>query len=234
MGRTSEETSLSLVWDENFGSGTFTDRTQVSPSRASSPEMSTFSFFARPVSCAYLLITRVSARAEAGKVRAPVALRDVVGEAEDVFVIAVIPLQGGLDDDAVLLGHGIDGLRDRRGALAVDMLDEGFNAALVLQHGFPRLGPAQVAEDDLDAGVEEGEFAQTMLERRAVELNHRENRRARQEADGGAGLVARAVGLHRRIADDAQRRFWLAEEEAHACGPCRRGGWSGRGVPRAH
>ncbi len=36
-GRTSDETSLSLVWLENFGSGTFTDRTQVRPSRASSP-----------------------------------------------------------------------------------------------------------------------------------------------------------------------------------------------------
>jgi hypothetical protein len=41
-------TSLSLVWDENLGSGTFTDSTQVSPSRASSPEKVTFSFFAMP------------------------------------------------------------------------------------------------------------------------------------------------------------------------------------------
>ena len=49
-GRTSEETSLSLVCDENFGSGTLTDRTQVSPSRASSPESATFSFFASPLS----------------------------------------------------------------------------------------------------------------------------------------------------------------------------------------
>jgi hypothetical protein len=45
-GRTSEETSFSLVWDENFGSGTFTDSTQVRPSRASSPVIVTFSFLA--------------------------------------------------------------------------------------------------------------------------------------------------------------------------------------------
>jgi hypothetical protein len=32
-GRTSEETSLSLVCEENFGSGTLTDSTQVRPSR---------------------------------------------------------------------------------------------------------------------------------------------------------------------------------------------------------
>ena len=37
-GLTSEETSLSFVCDENFGSGAFTDKTHVNPSRASSPE----------------------------------------------------------------------------------------------------------------------------------------------------------------------------------------------------
>jgi len=33
----SDETNLSLVWEENFGSCILTDRTAVSPSRASSP-----------------------------------------------------------------------------------------------------------------------------------------------------------------------------------------------------
>ena len=47
-GRTSEETSLSLVWEENFGSGTLTDSTQVRPSRASSPATETFSRLAAP------------------------------------------------------------------------------------------------------------------------------------------------------------------------------------------
>ncbi|MNN80853.1 hypothetical protein D3C81_1976160 [compost metagenome] len=47
-GRTSEETSLSLVCELNLGSGTLTDRTQVRPSRASSPVGATFSFLARP------------------------------------------------------------------------------------------------------------------------------------------------------------------------------------------
>ena len=48
-GRTSEETSLSLVWLENFGSGTLTESTQVSPSRASSPVIATFSRLAAPL-----------------------------------------------------------------------------------------------------------------------------------------------------------------------------------------
>ena len=42
---TSEETSLSLVWDENLGSGTLTEIMAVKPSRASSPEVATFDFF---------------------------------------------------------------------------------------------------------------------------------------------------------------------------------------------
>jgi hypothetical protein len=47
-GCTSEDTSLSFVWLENFGSGTLTDSTQVNPSRASSPVNSIFSFLAMP------------------------------------------------------------------------------------------------------------------------------------------------------------------------------------------
>ncbi len=45
---TSEETSFSLVCEENLGSGTFTDSTAVRPSRASSPVVWTFCFLASP------------------------------------------------------------------------------------------------------------------------------------------------------------------------------------------
>ncbi len=52
---------MSLVCEENFGSGTLTDRTQVRPSRMSSPVRPTFSFFEMPLSSAYLFSVRVSA-----------------------------------------------------------------------------------------------------------------------------------------------------------------------------
>ena len=48
-GRTSEETSLSLVWEENFGSGTLIESTQVRPSRTSSPESASLSRRVRPM-----------------------------------------------------------------------------------------------------------------------------------------------------------------------------------------
>jgi len=59
--RTSELTSLSLVWLENLGSGTLTDITQHSPSRMSSPLTSTLAFLASSFCSMYLPITRVMA-----------------------------------------------------------------------------------------------------------------------------------------------------------------------------
>ena len=44
---TSDDTNLSFVWDENFGSGTFIDKTQVRPSFISSPDRLTLFFFSK-------------------------------------------------------------------------------------------------------------------------------------------------------------------------------------------
>ena len=55
-GRTSEDTSLSLVCEENFGSGTLTDSTAVRPSRQSSPVSATFSLRVVPMVSAYCVI----------------------------------------------------------------------------------------------------------------------------------------------------------------------------------
>ena len=58
---TSEDTNLSFVWDENFGSGIFADNTQVSPSFISSPDIDNLFFFNKLCSFAYLFITLVKA-----------------------------------------------------------------------------------------------------------------------------------------------------------------------------
>ena len=50
--RTSELTSLSLVCEENLGSGSLTETIAVRPSRMSSPESETFSFFSIPLALA--------------------------------------------------------------------------------------------------------------------------------------------------------------------------------------
>ena len=97
--RTSLETSLSLVWLLNLGSGTFTLSTQHRPSRMSSPLTSTLAFLASSLVSMYLPITRVMAARRPVRVGAAVALRDVVGEAQHLFVVAVVPLHGHFHAD---------------------------------------------------------------------------------------------------------------------------------------
>ena len=75
-GRTSEETSLSLVCEENLGSGTLTESTQVRPSRASSPVSATFSFLAMPLVIGIVVDDAGQRAAEAGEMGAAVALRE--------------------------------------------------------------------------------------------------------------------------------------------------------------
>ena len=58
---TSDETNLSFVWEENFGSGIFAEITQVRPSLISSPDIVNLFFFNKLCSVAYLFITLVNA-----------------------------------------------------------------------------------------------------------------------------------------------------------------------------
>ena len=71
--------------------------------------------------------------AEAGEVGAAVALRDGVGEAEHGLVVAVVPPQRAFDRDAVALGLDHDRGGNERGLVAVEIPDEGLDAALVAQ-----------------------------------------------------------------------------------------------------
>jgi hypothetical protein len=64
---------------------------------------------------------------------AAVALRDIVSEAQDIFIIAVVPLQRDVDDDIVAVAVNGDRLGDQRGLVAVEILNEGSDAAFVEQ-----------------------------------------------------------------------------------------------------
>src|SRR5690606_4227157 len=100
--------------------------------------------------------------AQAGQVSAAVALRDVVGEAQNGFSVAVVPLHGDLDAHAHAAGLGLraDG-KDvvvQGGLGAVDVLHETLDPAeegqiLVLAGAF-------VHQADLHAVVQEGQLAQ--------------------------------------------------------------------------
>ena len=58
---TSDETNLSLVCEENLGSGILVESTHVNPSLISSPEIANLFFFNKLFSLAYLFTTLVSA-----------------------------------------------------------------------------------------------------------------------------------------------------------------------------
>ena len=63
--------------------------------------------------------------------RHAVALRNVVGKAQHVLVVAVVPRHRDFDADAVLFGAHHDRLGDHRLLVAVEIADELLDAALV-------------------------------------------------------------------------------------------------------
>ncbi len=120
----------------------------------------------------------------------------------------VVPPQGGLDADAVALGLDHDRRRHQRRLVAVEIFHEGLDAALVAQLLALLDRMAHVGKHDGDAGIEERELAQPVLERGEIEFHHGEGFRRGQEADLGAAPV-----LH--LADDGQRSDRFAVGELH-------------------
>ncbi len=147
-------------------------------------------------------------RAEARKMRAAVALRDVVGEAEHVLVVAVVPPQRGLDGNFLLLLRHDDRLLDQRVLGAIEVAHESAQAPLVTHLLELRLDAAIVRQQDAHARIQERKLAQAMLERRIVELDHGEGLAARHEGDARAGLGG-------RVADRLERRLRHPVGEAH-------------------
>ena len=131
--------------------------------------------------------------AEAGEVAAAVVGVDVVGVAVDVLGVAVVPLQRDLDRHLLAHAAELDRLAGQRLLVAVQVLDEGADAALVLEAVL--LVVALVLECDQDAAVQERELAQPLRQRVEAEGGRLEDLRVGLEGDlgaapvGGAGLL---------------------------------------------
>ena len=120
-----------------------------------------------------VIVERAGQRgAEGCEVRAAVALRDVVGEGEDVLVIAVVPLQRDVDPDPVLFRAHRDRFGDERLLVAVEIFDEGRDSAFVEQVVLQRFLVPVVAQFDAHAGIEESELAIAVLQLVEIELGH--------------------------------------------------------------
>ena len=197
---------MSLVCEENLGSGTFTESTQVRPSRMSSPVVSTLAFLASSFLLDVLVERARHRRAQAGQVRAAVALRDVVGEALHVLAVGVVPLHRHFDRDAVLLADRVEDVRVQHRLAAVHVLDEAL--ARRRRTRSSRSCRALVDQLDLDAVVQERQLAQALA--RGCRSGTRRCRRSRVEARKCTSVPRRSV-----VPVDAQRRHRDAVAELH-------------------
>ena len=125
-------------------------------------------------------------RAQAGEVGAAVALRDVVGEAEDVLAVAVVPLHRDFAGDrrvlvAVLLAGRVEDVRVQHLLAGVDELDEALDAAG--EREVVGLVVALVDQADAHAVVEEAQLAQALAT--GCRSGSRCSRRSRGRAGSG-------------------------------------------------
>ena len=137
MGRTSDDTSLSLVWDENFGSGTLTDKHAGQAFAAIVAGQRHLVLLGRRHVLGIFGHHAGQAGAEAGDMGAAVALGDVVGEGQRALVIAVVPGHGDFHRDAVLFRQDHHGGGDQRLLGAVEIFHKGLQARLRNAEGFP-------------------------------------------------------------------------------------------------
>ena len=150
--------------------------------------------------------------------RAAVGVRDGVGKAERLLAEALVILEDAIDEDVFVLvvDDHFATARDGDG-LGVDLVlvrahfaHELLHALGVEQHFLTLRFGAFVGEQDADAGIEEGEFAQARLE--AFEDKCRrdgEDRGVGEEGDLGAGAL-RVI----EIAEHAERLGGFAALEA--------------------
>ena len=137
-------------------------------------------------------------RTQTRQVGATVALGDVVGEAQDVLAVAVVPLHRHIGGDggallAGLLAHGTEDGGVQHLLAGVDELDEALDAAGEGEGVF--LVVAFVDQADLDAVVQEAQLAQLLGDDVVVKVDLREDFQVGQEVHLGAALGGLADDL---------------------------------------
>ena len=126
--------------------------------------------------------------------RAAVALRDVVGEALHDFGIAVVPLHCDIDGDIVFFAAGLEALGVQHRLALVHVFDEAAHAAGVGE--VFALAGAVVDQFDLDAVVQERQFAQALGQNVVMEIDVTEDFLVGEEVHLGAFLLAFAQFAH--------------------------------------
>ena len=143
--------------------------------------------------------------AQAGQVGAAVALRDVVGEAEHLLVVAAVPLHGHFNADvgalvARAVAQRVEHVGVQNRLALVDEIDKALDATGAGEVVF--LAAAFVLQADAHAVVQEAQFAQALAEDFVVEVVVLfEDLVVGQEVHFGAALLGVAGHLHGRDLD---------------------------------
>ena len=95
---------------------------------------------------------------------ATIALRDIVGEGQYHFVVAVVPPHRDFDTNVVTLARHIDRLFHQWGLRPVEVFDEFLDATFVEQVSLKRLSRAQILQDDTNARIQKCQLAQALFE----------------------------------------------------------------------
>ena len=90
---------------------------------------------------------------------AAVALRNVIGETLHRFAVGIVPLHGNFDNNAVLVAHSIKRLGMQHSLAATHVFDKALYPTGVGE--IFALAIALIDEFNLDAVIEEGQFAYT-------------------------------------------------------------------------
>ena len=136
-------------------------------------------------------------RAQAGQVRAAIALRNVVREAQYAFVVAVVPLHGHFDRDVVLLANRVKHSRMQDLLGLVDVIDKTLHAADKRKIVF--LAGALVGQANPHAVIQERQFAHALGEDVVVEFHVAEDGDIGHEMHFGAAVFRVAYNVHGRI-----------------------------------
>ncbi len=133
-------------------------------------------------------------RPEARKVCAAVTIEDRVGKGEDVFIVAVVPLESDLDLLTLLvLVNEINRVVVKVGLGPVEISCKLFQAPFEQELFFAVA--TLVQKLDFGAGVHEGEFSEVANEKVGVKLEDGKDLGIRFEVDDGAGSTSGSYSL---------------------------------------
>ena len=157
-------------------------------------------------------------RLEADQMGATLMGIDVVGKGEDLLIVGVVVLHGDLGLHAAFLTLEVDRFGVQCGLVAVEILDKGVDAPLVVEFVGFVIHPL-IVDLDPHTGVEEGHLSQTLGKHIKGKFGGFEDLLIRHKGDLGAALlgladhlqwrhgIAAAVGLPKDLAVTADLQF---------------------------